>query len=1708
MNDARTARADTFGSADAYRTSDDPGLDRLKVVLGGWQDSLLDMGGRNRLLNFRHTRTSTLEIAAPAGEELLGRLTGSGWGFADVAEEGADTGGISLAKEGDFAGAVQVGNGIVTQKATQAGLDRALTELRCKSGQMYNDYGLWVLWLGVGMLEWREAGAHESSAAPLVLVPVELTRDVSGSVRLRAAEGQDAIHNPAVAVKLAQLGVVWEAVSGLDCADTGAVLDAARDVAERQEGWAVGDRAVLAMFASHKEAMYQDLKEHEAAVLADPLIRAIGLGPDAGLPDDVIGFDPPPLERIDEVQLPERTPLVLDADASQRQCIAAAMEHRSFVMSGPPGTGKSQTITNMIAALMHAGRSVLFVSEKAAALDVVRNRLNGVGLGDFVLALHSSAATKKAVAQELGRALLTEVPASGAADHELAEAARLRSELSAYAAAMNEVREPLGRSLHEVMGRVVLLEQEGTPALPLASGSSGSLGSSGPGSSGTLSAQVLLDVLRAARSVSRSWRPVMEGASFAWRGLRDAEELGRPPLGLVEEAVDALDALYGAADRRPLAAAAPSLRTVRDIESCVHELRGQLPQGKRDSATVLPGDQSMQAAQLADSFGLDKPVDAAGALALCELADLAEREHRPAPGWFARGALARARSAAAELRQAVTALDAAREAAQDVFTEQVLACEENELDALARRFAEDHQGFTARFKGQFRMDRAAVAALSRTGVWDKVLAARLAEALAWKRADATVRLASDQYAALLGPYVPGGDDGFGPLDAALATASRIEELAPGAGEFSRMAARLAHDAEVDPLVRLQVRAVRGALADWCDVAERRSARWSDSVSRVVGMFDDGRQLQLYPSLRGTFEDAGRELRVLLADPSGPEEWQAYGSGLAVLERQGVADLVGRSAERGFSAEQLPAVVERAVLQSWADTVLATDPRLRTTRSADLDARVEDFREADLRMVAAASGAVIEACNKRKPRAFGGGGAGLIIREAEKKTRHMAVRDLLGRAREVVQAVKPCFMMSPLTVSQFLPADYRFDVVIFDEASQVRPGDAVNCIYRGRSLIVAGDEKQLPPTSFFDSAVGDESEEYDEDVPDSFESLLDACKAGAMRSLPLRWHYRSRHEDLITFSNRSFYENSMVTFPGARDKGADVGVEFFKADGVYDRGGRRDNRIEADFVAQRVLHHFDTRPGRTLGVVALSQAQASAIELAVQQARLMRPDLDHCFTEGRLDGFFVKNLESVQGDERDVMIMSIGYGPDERGVLGLNFGPVNKDGGWRRLNVAVTRARFRMEVVASFHGTRLKDSDNVSVQHLKRYLEYAADGPAVLSRDVLAVDGEPESPFEESVLGVLRGWGYTVQPQVGVAGFRIDMGLRHPAAPGAYALGIECDGAMYHSSRAARDRDRLREQVLEGLGWTLHRIWGTDWYRNRPEAERRLKAAVEEAVARDPYAGSARAGGAGAAGAVGGAGIAEVTGAAGVAGAVEGPVAVAGVAEGASDARGVLVAAAAPVADLPVPAVERVLPARVPVDRVPDRPWSSAYRVADIRVSTPVEMHTSEARPALRRVITRIVETEGPVHEDLLVQRAREAWGLGRAGSRIRDNVRDVLRNLGAEGVVVLDGSFVDVAGRSDGPAARTPVDACVRKVAQVAPVERRFVLVRLAAECPGMTAEELLLQVREFFGWKRMGTDIRATLEADIAALYAQGRLGERQGFVFAAEGEQTGAGR
>src|SRR5215203_4290548 len=420
------------------------------------------------------------------------------------------------------------------------------------------------------------------------------------------------------------------------------------------------------------------------------------------------------------------------------------------------------------------------------------------------------------------------------------------------------------------------------------------------------------------------------------------------------------------------------------------------------------------------------------------------------------------------------------------------------------------------------------------------------------------------------------------------------------------------------------------------------------------------------------------------------------------------------------------------------------------------------------------------------------------------------------------------MMSPLSIANFLePNAVDFDLVVFDEASQVRPVEALGAIARGKQVVVVGDSKQLPPTSFFDRLVN--TEEIDEEnLTADLESVLGLFSAQGAPERMLRWHYRSRHESLITVSNHEFYEDRLVIFPSPDRGREDTGLVYHHLpNATYDRGGTRSNVGEAKRVAEAVMEHARNRPQMSLGVAAFSTAQMQAIEDQLEILRRADPSCEAFFTAHPFEPFFIKNLENVQGDERDAIFISVGYGRTPVGTLPMSFGPLNQDGGERRLNVLITRARRVCEVFTNLTADDidLGRSGSRGVRALKTFLQYAKEG--VLDVPV-ATGREPDSPFEESVLSALQAAGYRVETQVGSAGFFIDLAVVDPERPGRYLLGVECDGATYHSARSARDRDRLRQEVLERLGWRIHRIWSTDWFRNPERELRRLVEAIEEA----------------------------------------------------------------------------------------------------------------------------------------------------------------------------------------------------------------------------------------------------------------------------------------
>jgi len=499
---------------------------------------------------------------------------------------------------------------------------------------------------------------------------------------------------------------------------------------------------------------------------------------------------------------------------------------------------------------------------------------------------------------------------------------------------------------------------------------------------------------------------------------------------------------------------------------------------------------------------------------------------------------------------------------------------------------------------------------------------------------------------------------------------------------------------------------------------------------------------------------------------------------------------------------------------------------------------DEFKRLDKEIIALRGKAIAYECTRKASPPPGRNGARVDDRTEmvllnylmPQQRPRMPVRKILSRAGGSIQALKPCFMMGPQAVAQYLaPGVIKFDLVIMDEASQLKPEEAIGSVARGGQLVVVGDPKQLPPTSFFSRMTQDGDVGDDHFTTTDAESILDVCSSHFRPTRSLRWHYRSQHHSLIAFSNHSFYRGNLVIFPSPYGQGGKLGVRaVYLADAIYEN---QTNLREAKRVVDAVVEHIDTRPNESLGIVTLNIKQRDLIaELLEERLKSIRGAdsyRDHWATEGQ--PLFIKNLENVQGDERDAIIISTTFGkPPGSSAVRQNFGPISRQGGWRRLNVLFTRAKKSIALYTSLRPEDIVMDGTTpdGTKALRNYLEYARTGSLATIEET---GREPDSDFEISVMDMLKMRGYEVTPQLGVAGYRIDIAVKHPDAPGSYLAAIECDGATYHSALSVRDRDRIRQEILESLGWRgrIWRIWSTDWFRTPRQETERLISFLED-----------------------------------------------------------------------------------------------------------------------------------------------------------------------------------------------------------------------------------------------------------------------------------------
>lgn len=1531
--------------------------DGIRAQLEKARLDLLDLSARNRLLNApllaapKSTRSVRVrdEVSAEVYRLLVDQAKALSFAPGKTVAGGEnDEGTLPQPDENesvDERGVAARHRDAKLQTAlTSEALQKRLLHLFYDARTFAEEQGVNILFLAAGFLKWVDAGKTDRYA-PLALIPVNLHRSSAASrfqLRWRQEELPDG--NLTLGAKLEtefQIRLPEFPDPEADNFDLQAYFDKVAEAVRPMAGWEVlPNEMLLGFFSFAKFLMYRDLDPANwpgRGLGGHPLVSGLLSGGIAAqnvrIPEDA---------NIDDYLKAAEVRPVVDMDGSQTLAVHEANRGVNLVIQGPPGTGKSQTIANVIANAVMDGKKVLFLAEKMAALEVVKRRLDGIGLGGMCLEMHSNKVEKRLVLGELSRTMQMARPAAEpATPQELTALQSVRDTLNAHCRRLHQPVQPAGMTAYECMG--------------------------------------VLAHLRRTRNLSPMDIPLDRTDTWtAAERMRRKELIGQIADWIRENGVPNKHSWYGTSGEPMLRGDADLfLEKLRETE----ETLATIPlfgQANMDDAVAA-------AAHLRRNAGLPEEADAA-----------VWRDQLAAIG---------------ELVQKGLAVAKGREEVEAIFTPKAW---DHDVEDVRDELDEQGDGFFNFLSVDFRA-------------------------------------AKNQMLSLLRNVSSMPEDAKGRV----ALLDKLIDAQKARKEFGTQ-----HDA----LGRAAFgRLWEGERSDWkwFDQIHRWASEkpglnaWVTTPLRTLDAVRDchaalhliGNRLRA-PLTTDPIDAVRAELRRWVADPEGMHRWAGYTS----LEKQaielGLGGLVDRLMNGRVSADEALDRFAQAFHIALLRIMALSEPDLARFDGQNHNRHVGQFQSLDARYLEANRAAAQQKHYSGIPKYAGPatGAIGVVKEEIAKKRRHLPLRQLVKQAGPALQALKPVFLMSPLSVAQFLePGAIEFDLLVIDEASQIEPVDALGAIARCRQAVVVGDDRQLPPTRFFSKLTGDGAGSEDEaevtGVAD-LDSILGLCRARGFAERMLRWHYRSRHESLIAVSNREFYENRLFLIPSPlRSKG---GLRFHPvANAVYE-AGTAVNRVEAKAVADAVMRHAMTSPKLSLGVAAFSVNQRDAILDELEALRRANPAAEAFFSEQPESGepFFVKNLENVQGDERDVIFISIGRAREADGALHMRFGPLNLPGGERRLNVLISRAKLRCEVFSSITGQEI-DTQRVTsrgVAALRTFLIYAqtglldTDGSDAAKQATMAA----ASRVSQDIAEVVRGAGYEVIERYGLAGLFLDLAVVDPAHRDRILLGIEIDGEQYRAAQCARDRDRLREAVLKRQGWHLYRVWTADWYQRPDEQATKLLAALAAAprVEAEPD--------------------------------IEAPVASQALLESIP---------AAPPSSVPA---EATVPVEAEALGVP---------YVEAVLQPPLHLELQDAPLAfLKEMVRQVVTAEGPVHEDDVITRVRTAWKLARAGSRVQTVLRQAL--AAATGIEALPGGFYQVPDVV--PQARNRA----RPPERIAPSEMDAALLVAAKACVAGTRDQLVQTAARALGSKFASAAMRQALGAQLTSLISQNRLVERHELI------------
>ncbi|NDV78321.1 DUF3320 domain-containing protein [Dysgonomonas sp. 511] len=1336
-----------------------------------WERKLLDLSLRNNLLNIRVTKNTLQLIPAdlPALEDALAE--GSEFRIMHKPTDWDNplyNFGIyqSVAQSDPI---VELINSELSQSRlrsylSEADLAKALTYLYRSSRTAMEENGANTLYLALGLLRWYETPASERPRyAPILLLPVEIVRKSASKGYIIRSREEDTMMNITLLEMLRQnFGITISGLDPLPVDEKGVnvklIYSIIRNSIKDQRKWDVEEQAILGIFSFNKFIMWNDIHNNSHKLAKNPIVSSLMNGKIEWEVDDQMA-DASDLEKqlsLTELMLP------ISADSSQFEAIYEAVNDKSFILHGPPGTGKSQTITNIIANALYKGKRVLFVAEKMAALSVVQNRLAAIGLAPFCLELHSNKVKKTAVLSQLKDT--SEVVKQTPPENFAREAERLlalRKELNVHIEALHKVY-PFGWSLYDAISHHESITEEKLFDIPRTMIES-------------LDEETLLQ-----------WREAVDSL------VRTTNACGHPhnhPLSGIEIA-NYSSALKDEA-RSNIGDTVVLLEKIKSRLSVISELLGDTqPEYTKADMDIISAimDHLLHIPELTP--------DLLTAPRLTETID----EYREV------GVHGKER-------------DRLKNNLGQHFTADILAMDARQA-LLSWNQASD-KWFLPRLLGQRKIKKMLKLYAVSPVETDNVRSI-LNDIIKYQEEEKYVAQFAANLPSLFGRYGRRGAEDWAVMEQIMDETAVINSLimkyANDISDSSRIKKAFARQLSegIEPF-----RSIYGnPLAEINSLLSQLETAVNILV-QTLGISKD----MLYSNSADWIALALTRLNLWLSNWDMLKDWYQWLVARRQVEEIGLGFVASRYKEDNIPSTSIEAVFEKAVSHAAILYIISQEPQLELFKGKMFNEVIEkykrlmaDFSELTKKELFARLAANIPSFTRE---AAQNSEVGILQRNIRNNARGISIRKLFDQIPTLLSRMCPCMLMSPISVAQYIDADAdKFDLIVFDEASQMPTYEAVGAIARGNNVVIVGDPKQMPPTNFFSVNTVDEDNIEMEDL----ESILDDCLALSIPSKHLLWHYRSKHESLIAFSNSEYYDNKLLTFPSPDN--IESKVKMVHIEGFYDKGKSRQNKTEAQAVINEIERRLRDRKLRkkSIGVVTFSAVQQSLIEDLLSDLFIFHPELETLALECE-EPLFIKNLENVQGDERDVILFSVGYGPDASGRVSMNFGPLNRLGGERRLNVAVSRARYEMIIFSTLRSEQidLARTSAVGVVGLKRFLEYAERGERIVVAG--QAEEQPAMAIENVIAGRLREEGFTVHTNIGCSGYKIDIGIVDPENPSKYILGILCDGKNYKRTKTARDREIVQNGVLKLLGWNICRIWTMDWWENSDDVISQIKEAI-------------------------------------------------------------------------------------------------------------------------------------------------------------------------------------------------------------------------------------------------------------------------------------------